>query len=138
MRPFLRVPGTHHLAVPTGRCRRAPALAGVALLVLAGCSSGPPAASAELPEELGPIVTDPVVEVDDNVFRSSDLTVAEGAEVEWVWVGRQPHDVVGDGFESPVQTEGGFVHTFTDVGVYPYVCRLHAGMEGRVVVAPAG
>jgi len=39
------------------------------------------------------------------------------------------------GFVEPGQS---YTVTFTEPGVYPYVCNLHAGMTGVVVVMPAG
>jgi len=49
-----------------------------------------------------------------------------------------PHDVSGDGFNSEIQTEGIFSHTFEEVGAYPYLCTLHSGMRGTVTVLEPG
>lgn len=113
-------------------------LPAAALALLAGCSSGPPAADAAVPDGLGPPVTDPQVVVADNHFEPAEVVIEAGSTVRWVWEGRAAHDVVGEGFDSGVQVEGGFTHTFTSGGTYPYVCRLHPGMEGTVYVLPAG
>jgi plastocyanin len=107
----------------------------VALVVAAGCSS-PPASSSEIPEHAGTPVSDPVIEVDDNVFRPDTVTVVAGTEVTWDWVGRIAHNVVGDGFDSGVFVEGSFAHAFDEPGTYPYVCTLHPGMDGEVLVVP--
>jgi plastocyanin len=115
---------------------RALALAVVLLLAVA-CSSEPPAASPDLPDDLGPPVAAPVVEVDDNVFVPAELVVTVGTEVRWEWVGRAAHDVEGEGFESDIQVEGSFTHTFDRAGSFPYVCTLHPGMDGTVYVVPA-
>jgi plastocyanin len=117
---------------------RAPAFAAIAIAVtlLAGCSSGPPAASAEVPADVGPPTADPVVAVDDNVFIPDVVVVSAGTEVRWEWRGRAAHDVVGEGFESEIAIEGEFRHTFTEPGTYPYVCTLHPGMQGTVYVVP--
>lgn len=106
------------------------------LLLAAGCASGP-AASPDLPDGLGPPVTAPVVEVDDNVFVPAEVVVMAGTEVRWEWVGRAAHDVEGEGFESDIQVEGSFSHTFGTVGTYPYICTLHPGMDGTVYVVPS-
>jgi plastocyanin len=38
-------------------------------------------------------------------------------------------------FESEIQTDGTFTHTFEAAGSHPYVCSVHPGMEGTVEVA---
>jgi plastocyanin len=58
------------------------------------------------------------------------------SEVTWRFDdGSVPHDVKGDGFASKIQSRGTFSHRFTQAGEFRYKCTLHAGMEGRVVVA---
>jgi plastocyanin len=49
--------------------------------------------------------------------------------------GSVPHNVKGDGFASETQSRGTWSYRFTQAGEYRYHCDLHAGMEGRVVVA---
>lgn len=107
-------------------------------LVAVGCAAEPPTASPDLPDGLGAPVEAPVIEVDDNVFVPEEVVVTAGTEVRWEWVGRAAHDVEGDGFESEIQVEGDFTHTFDTVGTYPYVCTLHPGMEGTIYVVPSG
>ncbi len=75
------------------------------------------------------------VAVRDNVFEPAAIEVPAGATVTWRWEGRHPHNVVSDGFESEVQTDGAFTHTFAEPGRYAYRCTLHGGMDGEVVVA---
>jgi plastocyanin len=74
------------------------------------------------------------VQVDDNVFEPEEITVSTGDTVTWEWVGSEPHNVVGDDFESEMQTEGTFEHTFDTEGTFDYVCQVHPGMEGVVEV----
>jgi plastocyanin len=101
----------------------------VAALALAatGCASpgsaGPP-----------PSVEGPAVAVRDYQFEPTSLTVEAGTTVTWVWEGRAPHDVVGQGFESKAQSSGTFRHRFEQPGTYPYECTIHPGMEGSIVV----
>lgn len=116
--------------------RRAALTLGVVVVVLSGCSS-PPEASPDVPADAGPPLVDPVVEVDDNVFVPDSVTVEVGTEVRFVWVGRVAHNVVGDGFDSGVQVAGEFGVAFDEPGTYPYVCTLHPGMDGQVIVVPA-
>jgi plastocyanin len=109
-----------------------------ALLFAVACASDPPTASPDLPADLGAPVAAPVVEVDDNVFVPAEVVVEVGTEVRWEWVGRAAHDVEGEGFESDIQIEGSFAHTFDAPGTFPYVCTLHPGMDGTVYVVPSG
>ncbi len=45
---------------------------------------------------------------------------------------------IGDSFSSGFMLPGqSFTLTFTEPGLYNYVCFLHAGMQGAVVVMPA-
>jgi hypothetical protein len=75
------------------------------------------------------------VAVRDNFFDASALEVAPETTVVWTWEGRAPHNIVGLEFESPVQTSGVFSVAFANPGSYDYVCTLHRGMHGRVLVA---
>jgi plastocyanin len=122
---------------PPSLVRRLLVVAAVVPLA-AGCAAEPPAASPDLPDDLGPPVAAPVVEIDDNVFVPAEVVVAAGTEVRWEWVGRAAHDVEGEGFESDIQVEGSFSHTFDTAGAYPYICTLHPGMDGTVFVMPTG
>jgi plastocyanin len=97
-------------------------VAGSALLVRAQLDPGPPVSG----------VTEVVVR--DNEFIPPSIAVSPGTTVTWRWEGEQAHDVVGDGFASPIQAEGEFSHTFSERGTFDYRCTLHAFMRGRVVV----
>lgn len=77
------------------------------------------------------------VAVRDDFFSPAAIEVPAGTTVTWTWEGQHPHNVVGDGFESPVQTAGTFARTFDDPGSHDYECTLHFGMRGRVVVTEA-
>lgn len=74
------------------------------------------------------------VDVVDNEFQPSVIEIEAGDTVTWTWGGQSQHDVAGDGFESEVQTSGTFSHTFESPGEYDYVCNIHSGMNGLVVV----
>ncbi len=74
------------------------------------------------------------VSVEDNFFDLKKTTVSVGGTVTWEWAGAEPHNVSGDGFESEIQQEGSFEHTFNDAGTFDYVCTIHPGMEGTIEV----
>ncbi len=82
----------------------------------------------------GAVATDPTVDVSDNDFTPTSLTVEAGTTVTWVWEGNALHNVVGESFESEIQAEGTFDHRFDDPGTYTYVCTLHPGMNATVTV----
>lgn len=63
------------------------------------------------------------------------IQVPAGTTVTWRFQdGRVPHNVQGDGLKSANLTKSTFRHRFDRPGTYDYVCTLHAGMTGRVVV----
>ena len=74
------------------------------------------------------------VAVRDDEFAPPAIEVPAGTTVTWRWDGEDEHNVVGDGFESPVQTAGEFAHAFSEPGTYDYRCTLHFFMRGEVVV----
>lgn len=106
------------------------------VLTLAACTAGgdsnPSAAISDQP------VSDPVITIEDMEFKNGSITVEAGTTVTWEWNdGSMPHNVVFDDFESPLQTEGTFTHTFHDPGTYDYHCTPHPFMVGTIVVVEA-
>lgn len=121
-------------AQPTGRSRRLwrwLAIAALILIVLGG------AATLIIRDQLDPgaaVAGVTEVAVRDNEFAPAAIEVPAGTNVTWQWDGEVDHIVVGDNFESPVQTEGTFSQSFTEPGTYAYECTLHFFMRGEVVV----
>jgi len=83
------------------------------------------------------------VDVDDDFFSPTKLTIKEDKKVEWNWITDQPHDVTkvsgpGKFFESgPLQGTGVlFSKTFKKPGKYEIFCSLHSeeGMRMKVKV----
>ena len=104
----------------------------VLAFTLAACQSGSAASRADSQPVKG--VT--TVEAKDLKFLPPAIEVAPGTEVTWRFDdGSVPHDVKGDGFASEIQSRGTFSHRFPQAGEFRYKCTLHAGMQGRVVVA---
>jgi plastocyanin len=104
----------------------------VLAFTLAACQSG----SAASPADGQPVKGVTTVEAKDLKFLPPAIEVAPGTEVTWRFDdGSVPHDVKGDGFASEIQSRGTFSHRFAQAGEFRYHCTLHAGMEGRVVVA---
>jgi plastocyanin len=79
------------------------------------------------------------VQVQDNKFVPTSITVKKGTTVKWVWKGKAPHNVkVTKGpatFGSKIQVKGSFAKTLTKPGTYSIVCTIHApGMKMTVRV----
>lgn len=76
------------------------------------------------------------VDVVDNEFVPDEITVEAGDTVTWQFEGSAVHNVVSrdDEFHSENKKDGTFEHTFEEAGEYEYVCTLHPGMNGTVVV----
>ncbi len=104
----------------------------VLAFTLAACQSGSGASAADAQPVRG--VT--TVDAKQLKFLPPAIEVPPGTEVTWRFVdGAVPHNVKGDGFASPTQSRGTWSHRFATAGEYRYHCDLHAGMDGRVVVA---
>jgi plastocyanin len=116
-----------------------PVLRGVGTAVtlgLAACGGGDGAGTGP-----GGDVPPGEVVVGDNFFRPPQVTVvrAEGATtVTWRWTGLNQHNVTFDagGANSATQTSGTFARTFTEAGIFTYICTIHgrAVMSGTVEV----
>lgn len=86
-------------------------------------------------DDIEPAVGVTTVAVRDNVFGPRVIEVPAGTEVTWDWAeARRGHNVIGEGFASDVLVEGEFRHTFASRGTFDYLCTLHGGMRGRVIV----
>ena len=78
------------------------------------------------------------VSEEDITFQPAEVTVGVGDTVTWTNNDSVDHDVTADSFSSgdpggmaPGDT---FDHTFDEAGTFDYVCTVHPGMEGSVVV----
>lgn len=110
------------------RNRFLPTIALTMALVLVACDD----TGGDLSAEEAVAATE--VSVVDNQFEPRVIEIATGDTVTWTWSGSAPHDVDGEGFQSEVQSTGTFQHTFDIAGEYQYVCNIHSGMTGLVVV----
>lgn len=79
-------------------------------------------------------------------FSPSNLIVAQGDTVEWVWISgthttTSGNNCIADGiWNSGNKSSGTFSYTFNNLGTYPYFCALHCamGMTGIVTVNSVG
>lgn len=71
-----------------------------------------------------------------STFQPASLTVSTGTTVRWINDSSVAHTVTSnDGlFDVTLQPGEDFSYTFTDAGSYNYVCTIHPGMNGVIVV----
>lgn len=74
----------------------------------------------------------------NNYFTPRNITINRGTKVTWV-IRRGVHNVRGThprmGIKSPNLSKGRtYSKTFNRSATYTYVCTLHRGMKGKVVV----
>ncbi|WP_405804384.1 cupredoxin family copper-binding protein [Streptomyces sp. NBC_00210] len=75
-------------------------------------------------------------------FTPRTLTVTAGSTITWTNQDTAPHDVKTTSgphsFHSPMLDKGdSWSHTFTSPGTYGYLCTVHPGMTGQLVVRAA-
>jgi plastocyanin len=78
------------------------------------------------------------VDVKDDFFKPSSLTIAKGTKVVWTWRGEGRHNVVvaqgPSEFRSKIKRTGTYGHTFKRKGTWQITCTVHPGMNMKVVV----
>jgi plastocyanin len=77
------------------------------------------------------------VAIDDSFFSPEVIRVRKGTTVTWTNNDVESHTVTGldGGPDSPVIAPGEtYSFTFDEAGTFDYICTLHAGMDGQVVV----
>jgi plastocyanin len=103
--------------------RRMAALAGAPGIALAlACAGAAPAA--------------PTVTIDGTRYAPETLKVTRGATVTWINKDPFPHTVtVAKAFDSKeIGANRSWKHVFKAPGRYDYICTLHPGMKGTLVV----
>lgn len=77
------------------------------------------------------------VNIIDLDYDPKEVTVVKGAEVVWTNTGQAPHTVTASDqawTSELLQTGDRFSRVFPEVGTFEYLCTLHPGMVGTVVV----
>jgi plastocyanin len=112
----------------------------MAVLALGACSDSPTANEGDPPGG-GPSNDPPsgTVLVEPTSFRPSVITVPVGGTVTWDNYLGDPHTITPNDHNAfprvEFSTKGKVLEvTFTEPGNYRYVCELHGGMVGMVVV----
>ena len=71
--------------------------------------------------------------------RHDEIRTTVGKVVTWRNDDDAPHTASAAGFSSPQLAKGGtYRRRFMRAGTYAYVCALHPGMRGKVIVAAGG
>jgi plastocyanin len=128
----VRVRGTAPPA-PAAALRPALLLAVAVAVVAASMTFSPP------PTRAATVAANASVEMGDDFFRPSSVTVAAGDTVTWT-NGGDDHTVTADdnSFDSGNMVGGDtYRRTFDTAGSYSYVCAYHDDMRGTVVVTEA-
>ena len=79
----------------------------------------------------------PQVIIDNYAFSPASLTVKVGTTVTWINQDDDAHtvDSTQGKFKSGTLNKGGqFEFRFTEAGEYPFFCRFHPKMTGKVIV----
>jgi plastocyanin len=72
-------------------------------------------------------------------YKPATLRTTVGKVVTWRNDDAAPHTASAAGFSSPQLAKGGtYRRRFSRAGTYAYVCALHPGMRGKVIVAAGG
>ena len=79
------------------------------------------------------------VMIDNFAYSPVPLTVKVGATVTWINHDDIPHTVdstQGKFKSAALDTDDKFEFKFTEAGEYPFYCRIHPKMTGKVIVQP--
>lgn len=81
----------------------------------------------------------PQVMIDNFVYSPVPLTIKVGTTVTWINHDDIPHtvDSTDKKFKSAaLDTDEKFEFRFTEPGEYPFYCRIHPKMTGKIIVQP--
>jgi plastocyanin len=97
---------------------------------------GAVSAPAGSPESTGPVAE---VKIDNFAFTPGVITVKAGTQVTWINRDDIPHTVdstQGKFKSAAMDTDDKFQFRFTEPGEYPFYCRMHPKMTGKIIVQP--
>jgi len=117
----------------------------IALTLLAGAAglaTGQPALAAHQPALMHKTITvleKPGKSTSGFVFSPATVTIGVGDTVLWKDTTSMVHNVVGQGaaakiINRPALNTQPYSVTFKQKGTYKYVCQIHPGMAGQVIV----
>jgi plastocyanin len=75
------------------------------------------------------------VEIYQFMFAPTEIAIAAGGSVAFVNLDLVPHTATGDGFDTGTLRKGDRAAIrFPNAGTFPYLCKFHRHMTGRVLV----
>jgi plastocyanin len=86
-----------------------------------------------------PAATGTEVKIDNFAFNPAVITVKAGTQVIWINKDDIPHTVdssEGKFKSAALDTDEKFEFKFSEPGEYPFFCRMHPKMTGKVIVQP--
>jgi len=103
----------------------------MAMLVVIGCTND---YSTDGNSDSGGLNT---VRIVDFTFEPVTLTVTAGTTVVWINEDAAPHKIKSSTFNSQnMKKADSFSQTFSEPGVYEYICGIHPSMAGKIIVEP--
>jgi plastocyanin len=79
------------------------------------------------------------VKIDNFAFTPGEVTVKAGTQVSWINHDDIPHTVdstQGKFKSAALDTDEKFQFRFSEPGEYPFYCRMHPKMTGKIIVQP--
>lgn len=71
-------------------------------------------------------------------FSPATVTISKGSKVKWVWADpghKVPHNIIASKFKgASLRKSGTYTVTFKKKGTFTYLCSIHPGMNGKVIV----
>lgn len=75
------------------------------------------------------------VEIHQFKFAPAEIEVAAGATVTFINLDLVPHTATGEAFDTGTLKKGERTEiTFSTAGEFPYLCKFHRHMKGRILV----
>ena len=116
------------------------ALIAIALvMLLAGTASQAQHENGKLVQTAAGTDASPQVIIDNYAFSPAPLSVKVGTTVTWINQDDDAHtvDSTQGKFKSATLNKGDkFAFRFTEAGEYPFYCRFHPKMTGKIIVQP--
>ena len=115
------------------------AIASVMILVSTASQAQHENGSGKLVQTAAGTDAAPQVMIDNFVYSPVPLTVKVGTTVTWINHDDIPHTVdstQGKFKSAALDTDDKFEFKFTEAGEYPFYCRIHPKMTGKIIVQP--
>ncbi len=97
--------------------------------IIAGCTQRSVTDGADTTEP-----GDNVVEMRDTQFIPPSISILAGETVIFRNEDNDAHTVTGFGVDVQLEPEETYTHLFEESGTFQYVCSIHPGMSGQVIV----